>query len=175
MGIVGSVHFWIVPWSGLYFSSSLGPFLCSRYYNRVLVYCTCHFQGDSLCFIFSCLLICSVSGFRPDTRGRWWTRFLGSLVQLHCGEGGMLQTNNTGMCSQCLGHTGPAPAHGACTLPAHTIQALACSTRNSPRPALGCMHFPGLSRSGSGTQVVLRGADSVGPAFCALPRFEQLR
>ena len=24
----------------------------------------------------------------------------------------MLQTNNTGMCSQCLSHTGPAPAHG---------------------------------------------------------------
>ena len=25
----------------------------------------------------------------------------------------MLQTNNTGVCSQCLSHTGPAPAHGA--------------------------------------------------------------
>ena len=111
VGIMGSVHFWIVPWYGLYFSSSLGPFLCSRYYNRVLVYCTCHFQGDSLCFSFPCLLISSVSGFRPDTRGRWWTRFLGSLVQLHCGEGGTLQTNNTGVCSQCLSHTGPAPAH----------------------------------------------------------------
>ena len=31
VGIVGSVHFWIVPWSGLYFSKSMGPFLCSRY------------------------------------------------------------------------------------------------------------------------------------------------
>ena len=28
---VGSVHFWIVPWSGLYFSRSIGPFLCSQY------------------------------------------------------------------------------------------------------------------------------------------------
>ena len=27
---VGSVHFQIVPWSGLYFSRSIGPFLCSR-------------------------------------------------------------------------------------------------------------------------------------------------
>ena len=36
--------------------------------------------------------------------------FLGSLVQSCCGEGGMLQTNNTGVCSQCLSHTGPAPA-----------------------------------------------------------------
>ena len=31
VGIVGSVHFQIVPWSGLYFSRSIGPFLCSRY------------------------------------------------------------------------------------------------------------------------------------------------
>ena len=26
-----SVHFRIVPWSILYFSRSIGPFLCSRY------------------------------------------------------------------------------------------------------------------------------------------------
>ena len=31
VGIVGSVHFQIVPWSGLYFSRSIGPFLCSQY------------------------------------------------------------------------------------------------------------------------------------------------
>ena len=43
------------------------------------------------------------------------------------------------------------------------------------RPALGYMHLPGLSRSGSGTQVVLKSTDSVGPAFCALPRSKQLR
>ena len=42
----------------------------------------------------------------------------------------MLQTNNTGMCSQCLGHTGPAPAHSAFSFPAHTAQALGCSARN---------------------------------------------
>ena len=95
--------------------------------------------------------------------------FLGSLVQSCCGEGGMLQTNSTGVCSQCLSHTGPAPAHSMCTLSAHTGQTLSCSTGNRPRPALGCMHIPGLSRSGSGTQVVLRGADSVGPAFVPFP------
>ena len=78
----------------------------------------------------------------------------------------MLQTNNTGVCSQYLSHAGPAPAHA---------QALGCSTGNHLRPALGCVLLPGLSHSGSGTQVVLRGADSVGPAFCALPRSEQLR
>ena len=87
----------------------------------------------------------------------------------------MLQTNNTGVCSQCLSHTGPALAHSTCALPAHTAQTLGCSARNHPKLSLGCVHLPGLSRSGSGTRVVLRGADSIGPAFCALPRSEQLR
>ena len=80
----------------------------------------------------------------------------------------MQQTNNTGVCSQCLSHTGPAP------LVVYTAQALGCSTGNRLRLALGCMHLPGLSCSGSATWVVLRGADLVGPAFCALPRSEQL-
>ena len=159
----GSVHFWIVLWSSLYFSRSIGPFLCaaaaacrfSRVWlcatpwtaahqaplslgfsrqehwsvlslpspmpesekwklscsvmsypqrphglqptrllrpwdfpgkstgvgchcllrpscvvgtnYRVLIYCTCHFQRWSLCFSFICLLVSSVSNFRPDT------------------------------------------------------------------------------------------------------------
>ena len=49
----------------------------------------------------------------------------------------MLQTNNTGVCAQCLSHTGSAPAHSMCSLPAHTAQALGCSARNNERPALG--------------------------------------
>ena len=36
--------------------------------DRVLIYCTCHFQGGSLCFIFFCLLVSSVSDFCPDTK-----------------------------------------------------------------------------------------------------------
>ena len=128
--------------------------------------------ASSVCWSLQCL----VSALTQ--RGQWRTLFcllfLGSLVQSRCGEGGMLQTNNTGVCSQCLSHTGSAPAHSVCGLPAHTAQALGCSAGNHPWPALGCLHLPGPSRSGSGTQVVLRGADSVGPAFCALPRSEQL-
>ena len=31
VGSVGSVHFRIVSWSGLYFSRPIGPFLCSQY------------------------------------------------------------------------------------------------------------------------------------------------
>ena len=89
--------------------------------------------------------------------------FLGSLVQLRCGEGGMLQTNNTSECSQCPSHTGPAPAH------MHTAQTLGCSAGNRLRPALGCMHLPGLSCSSSGTQVVPRGTDWLGLRFGPFP------
>ena len=42
---------------------------------------------------------------------------------------------------------------GLSPLAVHTAQALDCSTGNLLTPSLGCMHFPGLSRSGSGTQV----------------------
>ena len=129
--------------------------------------------ASSVCWSLQCLVSTLTQ------RGRWWTLFffLGSPVQLRCGEGGTLQTNNTGVCSKCLSHTGSAPAHSAGSLPVHTAQALGCSTRNHPRPADGSRPSanPGLSCSGSGTRVVLRGADSVGPAFCALPRSEQLR
>ena len=142
---------------------------------RVLIYCTCHFQGGVLCFHFFCLLVSSVFNVHPDTRGWWWTLFLGSPVLLCCGEGGILQTNITGVCSQCLGHIGFVPTHGVCAFPVYTASALGCSAGNYLRLALGCIHLPGLSDSSSGTRVVLRGADSVEPAFCALPRSEQLR
>ena len=45
---------------------------------------------------------------------------------------------------QCLSPTGHAPAHGA-----QTAQALRYSAGIRLRPALGCMHLPGLSCSGS--------------------------
>ena len=52
----------------------------------------CSFQGVSLCYSFFCLLVSSVSGFRPDTKGTvedtFLVVFLGSLVQSRCGEGG---------------------------------------------------------------------------------------
>ena len=36
--------------------------------------------------------------------------YLGSLVQARCGEGVTLQTNIPGVCGECLGHAGFAPA-----------------------------------------------------------------
>ena len=90
-------------------------------------------------------------------------------------SGGALQTNIPGVCSQCPGRTGFAPAHGVCAVPVYTAQAPGCSACNCLRWALGYVYFPGLSRSGSGSQVLHKGTDSVGHAFGALPRSEQLR
>jgi len=61
------------------------------------------------------------------------------------------------------------PAHSACALPAHTAQALGCSAGNRLRPALGCKYLPGLSRSGSGTWVVLRVQTQLGLRFVPFP------
>ena len=78
----------------------------------------------------------------------------------------MLQTNNTGMCSQCLSHSGPAPAHSA-----HRSGSTLLHRELSEAGPRG--HAPPRSKQlRLGSQVALRGAGSVGPAFCALPRTE---
>ena len=43
------------------------------------------------------------------TQGSHGGHFFRLTFSLRCGEGKTLQTNNTGMCSQCLSHTEPAP------------------------------------------------------------------
>ena len=96
--------------------------------------------------------------------------YLLSLVQSCCGEGGTLQTNITGVCgvcSQCMDHTGFAPTHGTCTFPVYTAQASGCSS--CPKWALGFVHFPGLSCSGSGSWIFHKGTDLVGCAFRPFP------
>ena len=72
--------------------------------------------------------------------------YLGSLVQLCCGEGGTLQTNITGVCgecSQCLGHTGFAPTHGVCAFPVYTAQAPGCSAGELSKAGPGLCALPG--------------------------------
>ena len=94
-----------------------------------------------------------------------------------CGEWGTLQTNITVMCrecSQCLGHTGFALAHGVCAFAVYTAQAPGFSA-GELRRALGGVHFPGISHSGSGSWVLHKGGGSVGPVFSAFPRSKQLR
>ena len=95
-----------------------------------------------------------------------------------CGEGETLQTNVTGMCGeclQCLDHTGFALAPGMCVSRSILLRLQVALEGKCLKQALGCMHFLDLSHSGSGSQVLHKGTDLVGPAFCALPRSEQLR
>ena len=71
--------------------------------------------------------------------------YLGSLVQLCCGEEGTLQTNITGLCgecSQCLGHTGFASAHGMCAFPVYAAPASGCSAGESSKAGPGLHVLP---------------------------------
>ena len=176
---MGSVLFQMVPFSSLYFSSSVGPVQCLVNDNyRVLICCTCHFQSQSL-FLFilassvcrspQCLISALTQG------GEGGHTYLGSFVQLCCGEGGTLQINITGVCwecSQCMDHIGFAPAHGAYAFLVYTAQAPGCSARELSKVGPG---FRALSRSKllrfrfSGT-IQRYYTDSVGYAFCALPK-----
>ena len=73
--------------------------------------------------------------------------YLGSLVQLCCGEGGTLQTNITGVCGeclQCLGHTEFARTHGMCAFRVYTAQAPGCSAGELSKVGTG---LPALPRS----------------------------
>ena len=78
----------------------------------------------------------------------------------------MLLTNITGVCSQCLSHTGPAPAHGAHSSGSRLLH-------QEPSEASPGLHAPPRSKllrlrhSGSPQRRRL-----VGPVFCALPRSE---
>ena len=68
------------------------------------------------------------------------------------------------------------PSLSACVLSQSSVLWLQVALQGfCLKRALGCMHFPSLSHSGSGSQVLRKGTDLVGPAFCALPRSEQLR
>ena len=91
------VLLWVL-WGQFIFGQFLGPAYISQDLqapsyvvgtnDRVLIYCTCHFQGSSLCFSFFCLLVSSVSDFHPDTRGQWWTLFQAHLFSRAVGREG---------------------------------------------------------------------------------------
>ena len=128
--------------------------------------------ASSVCWSLQCL----VSALTQ--RGRWRTLFFfffffrfAFSVALWGGREGCCKQITLACARSASATLGlPRPVPGACSLPAHAAQALGCSAGNHPRPALGCLHFPGPSRSGSGTRVVLRGADSrLGLSFVPFP------
>ena len=120
--------------------------------------------ASSVCWSLQCL----VSAL---TQRGWW-RTLFFFFRLTCSV--VLRGGRKGCCKQitlacaCSASAtlGLPPVHGTCSLSAHTAQALGCSAGNHLWPALGCLYFPGPSRSGSGTRVVLRGANSRACILC---------
>ena len=74
------------------------------------------------------------------------TTYLGSLVQLCCGEEGTLQTNITGVfggeCSQCLVHTEFTPTHSMCAFPFYTAQSPGCSAGELSKVGPGLRALP---------------------------------
>ena len=121
------------------------------------------------------MLVSSVSGFRPDTKGMVEDTFffffwLTCSVALWGGREGCCKQITLACARSASATLGLPPIHGACSLSAHAAQALGCSAGNHLWLALGCLYFPGPSRSGSGTWVVLRGADSrLGLRFVPFP------
>ena len=105
-----------------------------------------HFQGGSLCLTSS---VC------------WFFRLTSSVTLW---GGGMLQTNSAVVCTQCLSPSGPVPSHGVQTAPA-----LRCSAGNCLRLALGCVHFPGPSRSGSALRQPSKAQIRLGLRFVPFP------
>ena len=180
MGIAGSVQFPIVPCSSLYlFSRSIGPFQCLVNVNyRFLICCTCHFQSGSLFFVyfgssFCKSLQCLISALTQGGK-------VGHLFRLSCSVvlwGG----RNTAekyhwRVWRVLTVSRPhwvCPHSQSVCFP--SLHCSGCSAGNCLMRALVCMHFPGLSHSGSGSQVLHKGTDLVGPAFCTRSRSEQLR
>ena len=94
----------------------------------------------SVCWSLQCL----ISTLTQGGGGGHFFRLTCSVVLW---GGGTLQTNNTGVCSQCLGHTGFAPAHHVCF------------------PCLHCL----------GYRLLYQELSVAGPGLYALPRSKPLR
>ena len=128
----------------------------------------------SVYFSFFCLLVSSVSNFHPDTGAWWWWSLFFRLACSVVLWGG----RNTANKYHWRVFTVIQP-HWVCPclwrVCFPSLHCSGCSAGNCLMRALVCMHFPGLSHSGSGTQVLLKSEDSVEPALCALPRSEPLR
>ena len=138
---------------------------------RVLIYCTCHFQAvPSVYFSFFCLLVSSVSNFRPDPRGAVVVTFYFFQAHLFSHAVGGRNTGNKCHWRE-LALTQPhwvCPHSGVCAFTVYTAQAPGGSAGNCLVSALGCLHSPGLSRSGSGRWILYQLSYQGNPFSCAI-------
>ena len=119
-------------------------------------------------FNFLCLLVSSVSDFHLD-RGRAVVDTLGSLFSCAVGK--------DGCCKQILLACACSVSStlGLPLLVVHTAQALRSSAGEPSEAGPRLRASPRSKLLRLGAQEALRGADLVGPAFCAFPRSEWLR
>ena len=102
--------------------------------------------------------------------------YLGSLVQSCSEEGRTLQRNISGVfeeSSHVWTTLGLPQLMTMCAFQVYTFRLQGSSQGYCPKQSLCFMNFPGLSCSGSGFQILHKGTNSVGHAFCALPSSEQ--
>ena len=119
-------------------------------------------------FHFFCLLVSSVSDFCPDTGGVVVDTFFLSLTCSVALWGGKDAANK----QHCRVHTGSQP-RWACPCSWHANHSSSTMLSREPSEAGPRLRAPPPSKPlRFGAQVALRGADSVGTAFCALPGSE---
>ena len=103
----------------------------------------------------------------------------GHLFQLTCSvvlQGGMNTANKYHWCEWGVLDVSGFSTLMGCVLSRSTLLRLQVALQvYCLKWALGCVHFPGLSHSGSGSPVLHKRADSVGLVFGALPWSEKLR
>ena len=142
--------------------------------TEILICCTRHFQSCSLYLASSVCrsLQCLISALTQGGKSCLLFRLTCSVVLW----GGRNTANKHQLCAWGMlpvswPHWVFPHSQSVCFPSLHCPGSrLLCRER-----ALGCVHFPGLSRSGSGSWVFHKGTDSVGPVFCALPQAEKLR
>ena len=152
---------------------------------KVLICCTCHFQNSCLFLFWLLLFACLFSVLISTLTQGSGVGYLFRLTCLVVLWGGSNTENKyhwrvwvwcVGWSACSVWATLGLPPLTVCVFSQSTLLRLQVALQgNYLKQALGCVHFPGLSCSGSGSWVLHKGADSVGPAFCALPRSEHLR
>ena len=116
--------------------------------------------------------VSSLSNFPLDTKGRRW-----SLIQAHLFSHAVRREKHCKQISLvCVGSTHSVwatlglPPLTECVLSWSSLLRLQVALqRNCLKRAMGSVHFPGLSCSCSGSRVLHKGADSVGPSFVPFP------
>ena len=145
-------HAWTIKYSD--YNPSLGEFnqQCNKWISRIT-------QPIYMVFVFSVDI---------------WAHFFSCAVgrEEHCKQISLACVGSARTVWATLG----LPPLMACVLSHSTLLRLQVALQGKClKWALGCMLFPGLSHSGSFSWVHHKGNNSVGSAFCALPRSEELR